>query len=170
MAGISWQPCCSSSEGYLVLRSDQKICSQWRFGMQENPAAPRGKLICLGGDRVRRTYWVDGTTLGCAQVTCTGLSLLRVSKNPSPAVLGGLLSYSSVQNCWVLLSQLPHPTAGSAPVGDTSGQWHQSPFVWKEGKNLICSSNNIFLCQWIACPSLYPMGLREFWGKCSDFP
>lgn len=92
MAGISWQPCCSSSEGYLVLRSEQQICSQRSFGMQKDPEAPREKLICLHGSGVGRTYWVDGTTLGCAQVTCPGLSLLRVSKNPSPAVLGGLLS------------------------------------------------------------------------------
>lgn len=145
MAGISWQQQWRESSTQ-VRSSDLLSVKVWGA---KRPSRSYRKAICLDGGRLRRTFWVDGTSLDCAQVTCTSLILLRVSKSPSP--LGGLLSHSSVQNCWVLLSQLPHLTAGSAPMGTTSaalsGQWHQSPFVYKEGKNFICSSNSIFLCQ-----------------------
>lgn len=40
---------CSSSEGYLPLRSDHQICSLWRFGVQKDPADPTEKQFVWMG-------------------------------------------------------------------------------------------------------------------------
>lgn len=78
-AAVSWQPCCSSSEDYLVLRLDQQICSLWKFEMQEGQETPTETLIfCLDGDSLRRAHWVHGTSLNCFDVIHTNLSPLWV--------------------------------------------------------------------------------------------
>lgn len=58
MAGISWQPYCSSREGYLVLRSDQQICSLWRFWGAKGPSRSYRKANLFGWG------WVEKDILG----------------------------------------------------------------------------------------------------------
>lgn len=72
---------------------------------------------------------MHGTPLNCVHVIYTSLSTLWISasclhKFPHPQLwmgswASGPLSYTSVQNYRVLVSQLPHPIAEPAAVGNT---------------------------------------------------